>query len=94
MSVSVLKDYLNRNGQPKVGLKGKPIHTYTLENLVRRCADGSTLGAIPDCPVCSKGPLYYSIWTGFYYCTIDKKTCKAKFTKSEIKRNRWYAPAN
>ncbi|CAI2380391.1 unnamed protein product [Moneuplotes crassus] len=82
-TVKVLKDYLSRNGQPNVGDK---------EYLIRKCADGAAFGAIPECPVCSNSVLYYSMWTGFYYCIADKKECKAKFTKKEIKRNRWYAP--
>ena len=91
-TVKVLKDYLSRNGQPKVGDKGNYPLSKHVEHLVRKCADGAAFGAIPECPVCENSTLYYSMWTGFYYCVADKKQCKAKFTKKEIKRNRWYAP--
>ncbi|CAI2379949.1 unnamed protein product [Moneuplotes crassus] len=81
MTVKVLKDYLRTNNQPTTGDK---------ERLVQRCADGLTLGSIPECPVCSKAVLNYSIWTGFYYCSDPTKKCRAKFTKTEIRRKKWY----
>ena len=54
-----MKEYLKLNMQSRSGNK---------DELVRKCADGATLGAIPRCHTCGGGFLRFDQKTGVYKC--------------------------
>lgn len=49
---------------PENGVSG----VSTQDELVTRCVDGALRGALPKCPQCKQGALYYA--GGLYHCAV------------------------
>jgi len=82
-TVSRLRSVLVRNGQKKGGNK---------DELINRCTDGIIYGALPKCPLCKTGFLYYA--TGMYRCngTFDRQAQRktlCSYETDEVKRTKW-----
>jgi hypothetical protein len=85
MTIPQLKDILRTNQQKVGGTKGE---------LVDRCAEGSVLGAIPQCSVCGGGKLKFDLAKGQYSCPgyMDDDTfvfCHQKFAFDQVERTSW-----
>lgn len=75
-TIDELKAVLRLNKQPLGGVKAE---------LIRRVADGAIFGAIPICPKCNYGHLYFD--GGAYHCrhtNRDKERCG--YESSEVER--------
>jgi hypothetical protein len=71
---------------------------YHIDDLITKCADGETLGAIPKCTSCGGGFLRFDQKTGVYKCPgyrddEDYVNCSASFFKSAITRSDWVTPS-
>lgn len=85
MSATQLKDLLRKNGQKMAGTK---------DAIVQRVAEGSILGAVPQCPSCGGGKLDFNIATGSYKCPgyfddTDFVRCWKNFSYDEVNRLPW-----
>ena len=81
--VDELKALLRSNGQTTTGAKAE---------LVTRCAEGSVMGRIPSCPMCSGGKLKFDGATGIYKCPgfmDDDQFMPCFFKGADITRTGW-----
>lgn len=82
-TVSTLRSMLARNHQKKAGTK---------EELVNRSVDGMARGALPKCPLCQQGQLWYC--GGKYRCygSFDQRSLRrvpCSFEAAVVARNTW-----
>ena len=83
LSLDSLKALLKSNRQVVSGAKTE---------LVQRCAEGSVLGALPSCPLCSGGKLRFNSKTGIYLCPgyMDDDVFKpCYYNSTTVTRNQW-----
>eukprot|EP00924_Labyrinthula_sp_SR-Ha-C_P016705 maker-scaffold_6-snap-gene-12.6-mRNA-1 protein AED:0.01 eAED:0.01 QI:118/1/1/1/0.5/0.33/3/175/428 len=88
MPVSILKDHLRANAQPLGGVK---------RDLIERCVDGETNGALPRCPTCGEGKLKLeggNVSCSGYYDEDSQMRLRCGFVApiSEVARGPWLSP--
>jgi hypothetical protein len=85
MSNDSLKTILRQNGATVGGNKAE---------LVRRCAEGKTLGAFPKCPLCHAGKPKLDLKTGIYSCPgyMDDDKWAPCIFKGGLTREAWQEP--